>query len=481
MDVNEETVIATGTTASGNVRKLILNILAIKNSLVECGHNSIIIDISKNFVKIDGKEYFLSNNGNGNSNGNGNGNGNDNDNNNNNGKDNSNGNGNDNDNDNGNGNGNGNGNDNDKDSSDDNNDELDHDNKFTQKRRYNNVGDDSDMKRKKLQKGKNRVESDENDEDNDEDKYDDDDDRGSSGLSGPTLEIGKSLHFLLKNLSKLPSPAPTMNPNIFESADLYNQALLKILDSIILQEEFGSRPRFLEVIPADDSNQKESEAAIMPETDLLKLESEIDFSRCKEETIRLLSLQVVKIFDNFIQSYINCEIQRRSRLRFCVDILLLQRRIEIYCCLFKERKKGQTVKSQSIKKIVMYSKPTHTSVPKIKTNDITRLLRAARRIERLLSISNNNWLILDAFPNLTVDFFKSTSINVSNYERWIKYVETGELVTEEEGKKLYEKYKYEQDHKREEYLQIIYKNASEEAAEALLMLEAQQESQEGGS
>jgi len=46
MDVNEETVIATGSTASGTVRKLILNILAIKNSLVECGHNSIVIDIS---------------------------------------------------------------------------------------------------------------------------------------------------------------------------------------------------------------------------------------------------------------------------------------------------------------------------------------------------------------------------------------------------------------------------------------------------
>ena len=196
------------------------------------------------------------------------------------------------------------------------------------------------MKHKKLQKGKNRVKNDENDEDNDEDKYDDDDDRGSSGLSGPTLEIGKSLHFLLKNLSKLPSPAPTMNPNIFESADLYNQALLKILNSIILQEEFGSRSRFLEVIPADDSNQKESEAAIMPETDLLKL-SEIEFSRYKEETIRLLSLQVVKIFDSFIQSYINYEIQRRSRLRFCVDILSLQKRIEIYCCLFKERKRDK--------------------------------------------------------------------------------------------------------------------------------------------
>ena len=85
IDVNEETVIATGTTASGNVRKLILNILAIKNSLVECGHNRIIIDISKNFVKINGKEYFLSNNGNGNSNRNGNGNGNNNDNDNDNG------------------------------------------------------------------------------------------------------------------------------------------------------------------------------------------------------------------------------------------------------------------------------------------------------------------------------------------------------------------------------------------------------------
>jgi len=100
------------------------------------------------------------------------------------------------------------------------------------------------MKRKKLQKGKNRVESDENDEDNDEDKYDDDDDRGSSGLSDPTLEIEKSLHFLLKNLSKLPSPAPTMNPNIFESTDLYNQALLKILDSIILQKNLEVVPDF---------------------------------------------------------------------------------------------------------------------------------------------------------------------------------------------------------------------------------------------
>jgi len=337
------------------------------------------------------------------------------------------------------------------------------------------------VKCKKLQKGKDRVESDdENDksDENDDNEYEDGDDRESSGLSGPTLEIGRSLHLLLQNISKLPSPAPTMNPNIFESADLYNQALLKRLDSIISQEEFGSRPGFLETIPADDSNQKESEAVIMPETDLLKL-SEIDFSRCKEETIKLLSLQVGKIYDNFIQSYINCEIQRRSRLRFCVDILLLQKRIEIYCCLFRNRKKGQTVKSQSIKKIVMYSKPTRTSVPKIKTNDITRLLRAARRIERLLSISNNNWLILDAFPNLTVDFFKSTSINVSNYERWIKFVETGELVTEKEGKKLYKKYKYEQDCKREEYLQNIYENAREEAAEALLMLGAQQESQEG--
>jgi hypothetical protein len=56
------------------------------------------------------------------------------------------------------------------------------------------------VKCKKLQKGKNRVESDdENDEsdENDDNEYEDGDDRESSGLSGPTLEIGRSLHLLL--------------------------------------------------------------------------------------------------------------------------------------------------------------------------------------------------------------------------------------------------------------------------------------------
>src|SRR6266516_1000369 len=84
-NVNEETVIATGSTASGSVRKLILNILAIKNSLVECGHNSIVIDILKNFINIDNKKYYLptvNGNGNSNSNSNSNGNGNSNGNNN---------------------------------------------------------------------------------------------------------------------------------------------------------------------------------------------------------------------------------------------------------------------------------------------------------------------------------------------------------------------------------------------------------------
>jgi len=108
---------------------------------------------------------------------------------------------------------------------------------------------------------------------------------------------------------------------------------------------------------------------------------------------------------------------------------------------------------------VKYSKPACGNPPLIKYNNLKDIIKAANRIERLIKIANNNWNIVDAFPNLTVDFFKSTSINVINYERFLKLVETGKMITEERGKELYQIHKADRKHERDEYLKNIYNNA----------------------
>ncbi|RGB23497.1 hypothetical protein C1646_774403 [Rhizophagus diaphanus] len=88
----------------------------------------------------------------------------------------------------------------------------------------------------------------------------------------------------------------------------------------------------------------------------------------------------------------------------------IYKKIEIFCNIFKIRSKGQTIKNQTNTKIVDYSEQ------KIKLTTLTITLRSAKRIDRLLSLSNNNFLIVDIFPNLDVAFFKSSSINVAAYK-----------------------------------------------------------------
>src|SRR6476660_8196820 len=67
----------------------------------------------------------------------------------------------------------------------------------------------------------------------------------------------------------------------------------------------------------------------------------------------------------------------------------------------------------------MYSKRENPDqVPKFLTENFKKIIRAAKRIERLVvGISGGNWGILYAFPNIDVDFFKSTSISATNFER----------------------------------------------------------------
>ena len=292
-----------------------------------------------------------------------------------------------------------------------------------------------------------------------------------SALSVPTLKMGRNLHRLLLNLDKLLSPPPTRNPNIFQNNELYIESLLRKLDSIQTNEEFEDFHGFLKVdyttslrkiqqpIIISENTQALQIPEIISEIELLKLSGN-EFLDTKESAIKTLVSQIIKFFDKILEDCIEEDVRRRSKLRCYVNILILQRKIEIYCNLYKERKKGETVKHQAKKKIITYSKPERDLPPKIKESDLTSIIRAAKKIERLVGIANNNWGIVDAFPNLDVNFFKSTSINVNDYERWLKLVETDNMISEEEGKKLYQQNKMTEIKQRQQNIHNIYESAN---------------------
>lgn len=101
------------------------------------------------------------------------------------------------------------------------------------------------------------------------------------------------------------------------------------------------------------------------------------------------------------------------------------------------------------------------SFQKIKQNDINSIIKGAKRIEQLINLSNNNYLIVDMFPNLEVNFFKSTSINVAGFECWLKIVELGTMISGDEGQKIYLKKKNDEHELRENNLREVYAAAHE--------------------
>ena len=167
----------------------------------------------------------------------------------------------------------------------------------------------------------------------------------SSGLTGPAIKMAQLLHQLKIHLHKLLTPAPIMNPK-FDRPELYNQILLRKLetdanllddDDLIIVNEFSK-------IPSEKINDEE----IVSEIDLLK--SDKDFNLQKEEAIKKLSRQISNIYDNIIKLHVKEEIKRRKQFRSYVDILSIQRKIEIYCSLFKSRNRGKPLKiNQKIK------------------------------------------------------------------------------------------------------------------------------------
>lgn len=63
------------------------------------------------------------------------------------------------------------------------------------------------------------------------------------------------------------------------------------------------------------------------------------------------------------------------------------------------------------------------------------------RVRRLLNLAENNYCIIDAFPDLDVNLFIGTRLSAINFERWLKLIKSGCLVNAIEGKRLYTEHK----------------------------------------
>ena len=138
------------------------------------------------------------------------------------------------------------------------------------------------------------------------------------------------------NLNKLPSPPPTRNPNIFIDNELYIEGLLRKLESIKTNKEFGNFYGFLEVdyttssslrkiqqpILSLENTQSFQVPEIISETELLKL-SGSEFINTKESAIKILVSQIIKFFDKILEDCIEEDIRRRSKLICYVNILIL--------------------------------------------------------------------------------------------------------------------------------------------------------------
>jgi hypothetical protein len=289
-----------------------------------------------------------------------------------------------------------------------------------------------------------------------------------NSLTGPAVKMAQSLHELLKHLDKLPTPAPTMDPSRFDKPELYNQVLLRKLERGVVSLDDDDFLASQKMTKIDDDKREE---VVVSEVDLLKTDENepYQFDLRKEDAIKKLSFQIGKIYDNIIKIHMEEEANRRSTFRSYVDILSIQRRIEIYCSLYKSRNKGETIKNQSTIKILKYCDNV-----KITARELKNILRAAKRIENLLKVADYNWSIIDAFPNVKVNFFRST-INVHDYEIWLKIVETGKTISGDEGKSIYLLKKQQEIKSRKDELSKIYRQANINFSEIISNINLEEE------
>ncbi|CAB5363117.1 unnamed protein product [Rhizophagus irregularis] len=148
---------------------------------------------------------------------------------------------------------------------------------------------------------------------------------------------------------------------------------------------------------------------------------------------------------------------RRDQFRYCLKILQHFRTLETYFKIYHERNKGQTIKTNVIRSIIKSGGNGHLELT---GNKLKLIIQRAKRIERLLNLANNNYNIFDAFPDLNITFFSANRMNTYNYERWLILVKTNNLVSADEGRRLYKEYKEKCKKERYEYLRNLYIGAN---------------------
>jgi len=134
-------------------------------------------------------------------------------------------------------------------------------------------------------------------------------------LTKQSIKMAKNLYILLVNIEKLPNNPPMMNPLKIEKAEDYIQLLLEKLEKKTKEEfenEIETDKNFLKIEYTNENEDKIDEKDIISEVDLLKINESSSFEQIKEETIKTLVSELVRVYDKVVQKYIDEEIKRRK-------------------------------------------------------------------------------------------------------------------------------------------------------------------------
>lgn len=135
--------------------------------------------------------------------------------------------------------------------------------------------------------------------------------------------------------------------------------------------------------------------------------------------------------------------------------------MELYAKIFHRRGKGQKITSDVTKRLIKSGNDYNQKL-KLTPAKLSLITQRAKRIERLLNLAGDNYNIIDAFPDLSVNLFSPSYMSTYNYERWLKLIKTNNLISVDEGKRLYAEYKEQSKRERSETLKNIYIGANKE-------------------
>ncbi|CAB4402444.1 unnamed protein product [Rhizophagus irregularis] len=317
-------------------------------------------------------------------------------------------------------------------------------------------------------------------------------------LSISCMKMEESLFTLLQHIHKLPTPSPIADTLQICDHDQYRVVLLRHLSRINNVNEFCNSSIFLTndggkssrhslsyILDGDTTlkensvqtaghslsyilNNDQEESLVSTSSHWTKELGESNFisllQRPLEEreteikaTCSKLSKNIFDIYETSLEQEVQADYMRRDQFRYCLKILQHFRTLETYFKIYHERNKGQTIKTNVIRSIIKSGGNGHLELT---GNKLKLIIQRAKRIERLLNLANNNYNIFDAFPDLNITFFSANRMNTYNYECWLILVQTNNLVSADEGGRLYKEYKEKCKKERYEYLRNLYIGAN---------------------